>query len=142
MEIVIDKSYLQGASPEKIRGICAEHTVLFIEALLYELLTTEVEVQRRCFAKLSEENANVIVVPCTGPLFRYEMERQRPASPLMDHRVQIKFQSLADGVFSRPLNEHPALAKWRLEVQREYDTFHQVAKGIAEWCPALTNAPG
>ncbi len=142
MEIVIDKSYLQGASPDKIRGLCAEHTVLFIETLLYELLTTEAAVQRTCFGKLSKENDNVIVVPCTGPLFRHEMERQRPASPLIDHRVQITFQSLVDGVFSRPLNQHPALAKWRLEVQREIDTFHQVAIGIAEWCPALLNAPG
>jgi hypothetical protein len=91
MEIVIDKSYLQGASPDKIRDLCAEHTVLFIETLLYELLTTEAVVQRTCFDKLSEENDNVIVVPCTGPLFRHEMKCQRPASPLVDHRVQITF---------------------------------------------------
>lgn len=142
MEIVIDKSYLQSASTDKIRSLCAEHTVLFVETLLYELLTTETAVQRTCFNKLSEENDNVIVVPCTGPLFRHEMDCQRPASPLIDHRVQIPFQDLVDGVFSRPLNQHTALAKWRLEVQREIDTFHQVATGIAEWCPELLKAPG
>lgn len=142
MEIVIDKSYLQGASPDKIHGLFAEHTVLFIEPLLYELLTTEAGVQRTCFDKLSAEPHKVIVVPCTGPLFRHEMKCQRPASPLIDHRVQTTFQSLVDGVFSRPVSEHRALAKWRLEVQGEIDTFHQVATGIAEWCPALLNAPG
>lgn len=142
MEIVIDKSYLQGVSPSKIRDLCADHTVLFIEALLYELLTAEPAVQRMCFDKLSEENDNVMIVPCTGPLFRHEIQCQRPASPLIDHRVQITFQSLVEGVYSRPLSEHPALAKWRLEVQREIDTFHQVATGIAEWCPALLNASG
>jgi hypothetical protein len=111
MEIVIDKSYLQGACPDKIRGLCAEHTVLFIETLLYELLTTEAAVQRRCFDRLSEENDNVIVVPCTGPLFRHEMEHQRPASPLIDHRVQITFQSLVDGVFSRPPERTPSASQ-------------------------------
>lgn len=142
MEIVIDKSYLQGASPHEIRGLYAEHTILFIETLLYELLTTETAVQRTCFDKLSEGNDKVVIVPCTGPLIRYEMESQQPASPLIGHQVQITFQSMVDGVLSRPLNEHPALAKWRLEVQREIDMFHQVARGIAEWCPALLNASG
>ncbi len=143
MRVVIDKSYLQGASPDKFRRLCAEHTVLFIETLLYELLTTEVAtIQRTCFDKLSEGNDNVVLVPCTGPLIRHEIEHQRPASPLTDHRLQITFQSLVTGVFSRPLEEHPAVAGWRREVQREIDTFHQVAAGLAEWCPALLDESG
>lgn len=143
MQVVIDKSYLQGASAENIQGLCAEHTVLFLEALLYELLTTEEEpVRRACFAKLREPTDNVVLIPRTGPLFRHEIEHQRPASPLTDHRVQATFQSLVTGVSSRPLDEQPALAEWRLEVQREVGTFHRVATGVSAWCPALLKARG
>lgn len=143
MQVVIDKSFLQGASADRLRGLCAEHTVLFIETLLYELLTTEEEaVRRACFAKLPERSDTVVLIPRTGPLFRHEMEHQRPASPLTDHRVQAAFQSLVTGVFSRPLDEQPALAEWRLEVQREVETFHQVATGVSAWCPALLDARG
>lgn len=142
MQVVIDKDYLQGASTAKLRGLCAEHTVLFIETLLYELLTTEKEaVLRACFAKFPETNDNVVLIPRTGPVFRYEIEHQRPAAQLTDHRVQATFQSLVAGVFSRPLDEQPALAEWRLEVQREVETFHHVATGVSAWCPPLRDAP-
>ncbi|MFQ5853771.1 MAG: hypothetical protein ACE5JU_24695 [Candidatus Binatia bacterium] len=143
MQVVIDKSYLQGASADKLRNLCAEHTVLFIETLLYELLTTEEEaVRRACFAKFPELNDNVVLIPRTGPLFRHEIEHQRPASPLTDHGVQATFQDLVTGVFSRPLDQQPALAEWRLKVQREVETFHQVATGVSAWCPALRDARG
>jgi hypothetical protein len=143
MQIVIDKSYLQGASRAALRGLCAEHTVLFIEALLYELLTTEDEdVQRACFAKFPKNDDSVVLIPRTGPLFRYEMEHKRPALPLTNHRVQATLQSLVTGVFSRPLDEQASLAEWRLEVQREVETFHQVATGVSAWCPPLRDARG
>jgi hypothetical protein len=78
MQIVIDKSYLQGASLSILRGLCVEHSVLFTETMLYELLTTSKEaVRRACLDKLSEIGANIILIPCTGPLFRYEIEHER-----------------------------------------------------------------
>jgi hypothetical protein len=62
MQVVMDKSYLQGASANTVRNICAEHAVLFLETLLYELLTTENEAARTaCFAKLREMNDNVVL---------------------------------------------------------------------------------
>jgi len=143
MQVVIDKSYLQGASADELQDLCAKHTVLFIETLLYEILTTEEEpVRRACFAKLGDMTDNVVLIPRTGPLFQHEIEHQQPASPLTNHRVQATFQSLVTGVFSRPLDEQPALAEWRLEVQREVETFHQVATGMSAWCPALLEAQG
>jgi hypothetical protein len=143
MHIVIDKSYLQASSRTALRGLCADHTVFFIEALLYELLTTEEEaVQKMCFAKLPETSDNVVLIPGTGPLFRYEIEHQRPASPLTDHQVQATFQDLVSSVSDRPLDEQPALAVWRSEMQREVETFHEVATGLSAWCPALPDARG
>jgi hypothetical protein len=143
MYVVIDKSYLQATSKAALRSLCANHTVFFIEALLYELLTTEEEVvQKMCFAKLPETSDNVVLIPGTGPLFRYEIEHQRPASPLTDHRVQATFQDLLNRVFDRPPDEQPVLAVWRSELQHEVETFHEVATGVAAWCPALPDARG
>lgn len=143
MDVVIDKSYLQAAPADRIRTLCREHRALFLETLLYELLTTgEDSVRRACFAKLSQSDEAVVVIPCTGPLFRHEMEQRRPACPLTDHRLEATFQSLVTGVFSRPLDQQPALAEWRQEIEREVETFHQVATGVTEWCPALLDTSG
>lgn len=143
MQIVIDKSFLQGASADTVRRLCGEHTVLFIETLLYELLTTESEaVRTTCFAKLRGSDTSTVLIPRVGPLFRYEMKHLRPASPLSDHRTDATFESLVNGVFSRSLEDDPTLVAWKGEVRREVETFRQVATGVTAWCPALLEAPG
>ena len=63
MEIVIDKSYLQGASRERVRRLCEENTVLLTETLFYELLTTAVSVRAACFAKLLAKDNAVVLIP-------------------------------------------------------------------------------
>jgi len=141
MEVVIDKSYLQGTSRDVLRDLCAKHTVLFIEALLYELLTTEEEaVQKACFDKFPQTSDNVVLIPGTGPLFQYEIKHQRPASPLTDFRDQATFQDLVREAYDRPLDQQPALAVWRSEIQHEVKTFREVATGLSAWCPALLGA--
>lgn len=143
MDVVIDKSYLQGAPADKLRALCCEHTALFTETLLYEVLTTDEDtVRAACFEKLLRTNRAVVLIPCTGPLFRYEIERQRPAWPLTDHRIDATFESLVAGVFSRPLDEQPALTQWQQKVRHEVETFREVATGVSAWCPALRDAPG
>ena len=137
MQVVIDKSYLQGTSSETIRRLCGEHTVLFIETLLYELLTSEKEAERTaCLAKFPETAGDVVVlIPRVGPLFRYEMQQQRPASPLIDHREEGTLEALvAHWTHRAPSPE------WTQEVQREVDTFRLVATGVSEWCPPLRAA--
>lgn len=141
MQIVIDKSYLQGAPTETVQRLCHEHTVLFTETLLYELLTTdESEKRNACFAKLSVKDTPVTLIPRPGPLLRYENEHRRAASPLIEHRVAdtIRFnQEFASGTFQHPPNERTALAEWQQEVEREVETFHEVATGVSAWCPSL-----
>lgn len=143
MQVVIDKSYLQATATGALRNLCAGHTVLFTETLLYELLTTEEEaVRRACFAKFPEMDDNVVLIPRTGPLLRHEVEHQQPASPLTDHRVPATLQGLVTGVFSRTADQQATLAEWKAEVQREVATFHQVATEVAAWCPPLRAARG
>jgi hypothetical protein len=56
--------------------------------------------------------------------------------------VHATFASLVSGLFRRSEDQLLALADWRVEVQREVETFHQVATGVAAWCPPLRDARG
>ena len=145
MEIVIDKSYLHGASTETVRRLCEEHNVLFTEALLYELLTTEESKRVGCFAKFPEKENPVTLIPRAGPLLRYENKHLRAASPLIDHRIKVDFRfnpKLATETFQHSPDEETALAEWRDDVKREVETFHEVATGVSAWCPRLLTASG
>jgi len=39
--VILDKSYLDAASPEQIKFLCANHTVLMVDTLFYELTRTK-----------------------------------------------------------------------------------------------------
>ena len=146
MEIVIDKCYLQGASPENVSSLCEEYNVLFTQALLYELLTTEEEsVRNACFAKFPEKENPVTLIPRAGPLLRYENKHLRAASPLIDHRIKVDFRfnpRLTTGTFQHSPDEKTALAEWGQDVKREVETFHEVATGVSAWCPRLLTVTG
>lgn len=140
MQIVIDKSYLQGVSTEKMCRLCEEHTVLFIETLLYELLTATESERNVCFAKFPAIDNPVTLIPRAGPLLRYENEHLRAASPLVDHRIEVDFRfnpEFAIGSFQHAPDEKTALTDWRQEVKREVETFREVATGVSVWCPRL-----
>lgn len=144
MEIVLDKSYLQGASGEEVRHLCNNYTVLFTEPLLYELLTAHKAERDACFAKLPARDNPVELIPRTGPLFRYEIENRRAASPVLEHRLGFTFRfnpRLTSRTFSHSQDEETALAQWRREVDREVKTFHEVATGVSSWCPTLKTCP-
>lgn len=145
MDIVIDKSYLQGAPGDTVRRLCDEHTVLFIETLFYELLTAPEPERDACFAKLPARENPVALIPRTGPLFRHEMEHLRAASPLVNHQIAVVFQftpKLTSRSFRLADDQEAALAEWRLEVEREVTTFHKVATGVSAWCPSLETVSG
>lgn len=145
MEIVIDKSYLQGAATDEVRCLCEEYIVLFAETLLYELLTTDEPTRDACFAKLPAKDNPVVLIPRAAPLFRHEIERRRPASPVVDHRIAVPFRfnpRLTRRTFRHPPDEEAALGEWRREVEREVATFHEIATGVTAWCPTLKTVSG
>ena len=49
--IVIDKSYLQGASREQVSDLASQHTLLMSIPLLYECLEKEPETRAQLFRK-------------------------------------------------------------------------------------------
>lgn len=141
MQIVIDKSYLQAAPTKSVRRLCEENTVLFLETLLYELLSTRRNVRAACFTKLPDATNPVVLIPRVGPLFRYEMEHLQPASPLVSHQLELNFR-FAPELSGEAVSSHQQeiLSNWEQEVRREVQTFHEVATGVSAWCPELTRA--
>jgi hypothetical protein len=145
MEIVIDKSFLQGAPGDVVRRLCDEHTVLLTETLFYELLTAAQHERDACFAKLPDRDNPVVLIPRPGPLFRHEIEELRGASPVANHRIPVTFRfnpNLRRRCFQHPADEQAALADWRRETEEEVGTFHKVATGVSAWCPSLTTVSG
>lgn len=145
VEIVIDKSYLQGAPSETIRKLCEEHTVVFTETLFYELLSTEEIIRDRCFAKLPASDNPVVLIPCLGPLIRCEIEKQKTASPILDHRLALSFRfnpRLSSRTFQHSAHEKATLEQWRRDVEGKVSRFHQVATGVSSWCPSLKAVSG
>lgn len=145
MEIIIDKSYLEGAPSEEVRRLCEENTVLFTQTLLYEMLTTDEPSRRKCFAKLPQRDNPVLLMPCMGPLFRYEIEKQRAASPIIDHRVAFSFRfnpRLNSRSFQHSAHEETTLDQWRRDVESEVLRFHETGVGVAAWCPSLKTVFG
>jgi len=143
MHIVVDKDYVCGASSVSIRKLCKEHTVIFLETLLYELLTTEPHESAMCFSKFPDTKNAVVIIPCAGPLLRYEMAYHKAACPLIDHRLKMDFPFdpvVSTGSLSS--QQTAMLSQWQQEIQREVETFHQVATGISVWCPDLITVSG
>lgn len=100
--VVLDKSYLDGASTQAVRALCDNHCVLVSDELFFELMTTRPESQQRCFSKLPDKTNPVSLIPNVGSLLRYEMEHQEPCTPVVRHRIPDAFQfnsKLRDGLF-------------------------------------------
>ena len=88
MDVVLDKSYLDGASARDVHELCRRHRVLMSDALFYELVTTDVNSRERCFAKIPLGTNSPTLVENVGALLRYENEHRRPCLPINQHRIK------------------------------------------------------
>ena len=70
-EIVIDKSFLDGAPRSQIRELFSTHKAFVIESLFFELMTTDVKSKVRCFSKLPEQPHSFALIPNIGTLLRF-----------------------------------------------------------------------
>lgn len=102
-DLIIDKSFLDGASKAVVESVWTSHNPLFSEELLYEVFTTDSELRRRCFAKIPRRTDPVVLLDNLGELLRYEIEHRRPCIPLSaryDEGLHFKFnERLADATF-------------------------------------------
>lgn len=101
-EIVVDKSFLDGAPGVQVRQLFSTHKALVIESLFFELMTTDAKSRVRCFSKLPEAPSSFALIPNIGPLLHFELEHRRPCTPLHDRRIEGSYCfniKLRDGTY-------------------------------------------
>ncbi len=141
VEIVLDKSYLDGARTAEVRDLCDRYTVLMPQELFFEMLTTLPESQQRCFAKLPDRDSPVALIPPAGVLLDFEREHHEACVPLSRHRVDghpYAFNSrLRDGTHVPGTQESAHLAAWKSQVDADTRTFMDLCLRISDVFPEL-----
>lgn len=129
-ELIIDKSFLDGASPEEMSKLCKDYFVIMSYVLFSELMTTDDDSRRYCFNKLADSVNPVALLPEIGELLSYEIGAKRPCTPLSERCLTVKYKfhpGLRDGIFQ--FSEEVSEERKRLTVQ-----FQDDAKEFADLC--------
>lgn len=132
--LVLDKSYLRGASGTEIDRLTSEYEVLMLETLFYELATAPEVEFRGLLAKISKP-ADVRLLPRPGVLFQYEIRERKPVSPVVDHILPGNCKLNPSFIMSA--SELEALKEWEGEVAAEVDGYPDMARGIESWSIGL-----
>ncbi|MBI4536050.1 MAG: hypothetical protein HY708_07210 [Ignavibacteriae bacterium] len=139
-EIVLDKSYLDGAPTASVHALCDHFHVLLSDELFFELMTTDVLSQKRCFAKLPERENPVNLIPNVGVLLRFEREHQRGSGPLTQHRLPDRYifhKKLREGTFVCEGEVLENLTAWRAQVEGDTREFVERSKIVHQFFPEL-----
>lgn len=113
--IVVDKSYLRGATRDEVRSLFQRVKALMPEDLFFELLTGDLETRTKCFRKLPKRHNPLELLPNVGTLLRYEVESQRCCSPILAHRIRITYEfnrQLAEGSFVLTEEQVAGVEEW------------------------------
>ncbi len=140
MDIVLDKSFLDGASTERIHSLCKDARVLFSEPLLFELMTTSSGSQQRCFSKFPAIPNPVELMPNIGTLLRYELENETSCIPLLQHSIDENFQfndKLRLGTYVPKGDVLRSINEWKTQVITDTEEFLVRCSIVHQFFPEL-----
>ncbi len=140
MNVVLDKSYLQGSSKNKIHQMCSQHQIIMPEVLFLEILTTKTENMVKCFKKFPEIENPVALVPNVGSLVRYEIEKDRPCSPIEKQFLEIRYvfnKRLAKNQFEFTEEQKEDLKEWEASANDGTEGFIEKAIVTDGWFSGL-----
>lgn len=93
LNVVVDKSYLQGASKAKVAELAALHGLLMTDAMLYELVKGSDADRSIWFSKFPDVERPFELIPIPGVLFRYELEHNKSCGLPSSHTRHIDHSS-------------------------------------------------
>lgn len=138
--VVLDVSFLHGASKEALRDLFERYEVGIIETLFFELLDSSPEERALRFKKLpSMENPGPLL-PTVGEYLRFESREASPATPIdklaisKEYRFHDRLREL-DARFRA--QEQAGLRHWRKECGLLVDDFREAASCVTGWFPDL-----
>lgn len=143
-EIILDKSFLDAATPQQIHTLCGEHRVLMPDVLFYELTTTEETSRQRCFNKFPDTTNPIELIPNVGTLLRYELNTHRTCTPLYDRREKIIFNfhsGLRTGTFEFTKAQLKARKNHEKIVEQDTKDFFGLAMMVAAFFPHISGIP-
>jgi hypothetical protein len=141
MNLVLDKSYLQGSSKNVIHQMCSQHQLIMPEVLFLEILTTRSENMVKCFNKFPQIENPVALVPNVGSLIRYEIVKDSPCSPIDTQFLKICFvfnERLAKRQFFFTEGQKESLKKWKALTKERVGDFIEKAIVTDGWFPELS----
>jgi hypothetical protein len=140
MNVVLDKSYLQGSSKNEIHQMCLQHQLIMPEVLFMEILTTKTANMAKCFKKFPEIENPVALVPNVGSLIRYETDKNRPCSPIETQFLKIRYvfnELLAKNQFDFNEEQKDSLKEWETSANEGTEGFIEKAIVTDGWFPRL-----
>ena len=135
---------MDGANPQQIKSLFHEHTVLMTDVLFYELITTDETSRKRCFNKLPDTTNPVEVIPNIGTLMRYELNKQKPCTPLYDRREKKAFSfhnGLRTGTFQFTGEQLETRQNYEKLVEQDTKSFFELAMDVHVFFPFLNGIP-
>jgi hypothetical protein len=141
MNIILDKSYLQGSSKNEIHQMCSQYQLIMPEILFLEILTTESEDMVKCFKKFPQIENPVALVPNVGVLIRFETEKDSPCSPIETQFLKIRYvfnERLAKNQFVFTEEQKESLKEWKASTSEGVGGFIEKAIVADGWFPGLS----
>lgn len=140
VNIVVDKSFLQGAAGCHVRDLVSEHRLIMSDALFYELLTTRAESRVQCFRKFPDYQNPVDLVSHAGVLMRHEIETGTPSGTPSNHKEDLKFifsSSLTHLEYKPPPDAQNAIDEETARLRGAVQSFLEKTAAIASMFPDL-----
>lgn len=117
MNIVMDKSYLQGKNKDQIRTLARGNQYFITRSFLYEVIKECPSNRAKLFKKFNEEKP-YILLPTFSDLFQYEMKNGKPCGLPSTYVVQRDY-----GFHSNLCNEDYHLTDEKLMVLKGENIF-------------------
>ncbi len=126
VNIVIDKSYLRGASREQVSHLASQHTLLMSIPLLYECIKEEPEIRAKLFRKFPSTKPPYILIPPIYELIQLENSNHLPSgrpSANASNKDYSVHEKLIDESYVLSENQISALENKRAEVNADTAIF-------------------
>lgn len=140
MDIILDKSFLDGCSISMMRDLCEKHRLMMPDTLFYELITTKNESRQRCFSKIPAGDNPLVLIPNIGTLLRYENDNRKPSVPVYQHRIKFDYSfnsKLAAGEFEFSQDLQEERHRSILEIKGEANAFMERASTMRDMFSSL-----
>lgn len=119
--VVLDKSFLQGTSAERMHQLATSCRLLMTDALFYELVSNPTD-RKLCFAKFPLVENPVDLVMHVGGYLRKEIDRRRPAPRPSRTIERVRFQfnpQLLSAEYRLPPEAQEAMDEQHAELQAD-----------------------